>query len=48
MIYVLVVVLGELNGHVGRHFHRFDCVRVEYGECLTNFEGRMLLELFLG
>ena len=41
----LVIYLGELNGHVGRHIDGFDWVHGGYGVGQRNLEGRMLLVL---
>ena len=43
----LVVCLGDINWHVGRHIDRFDGVHARYGVGQRNFEGRMLLEFCL-
>ena len=39
----LVMCLGDLNGHIGRHIYGFYGVHVEYGVGQRNLEGRTLL-----
>ena len=43
----LVMRLGDLNGHIGRHIDGFDGVHGEYGISHRKFKGRMLLEFCL-
>ena len=43
----LVMCLGDLNGHVGRHIDGFDGVYEGHVVCQRNLEGRMLLEFCL-
>ena len=38
----LVVCLGGINGHIGRHIDGFDGVHGGYGVGQKNFERRML------
>ena len=40
----LVMCLGSINGHVGRHIGGFDGVHGWYGIGQRNLEERMLLE----
>ena len=44
---ILVMCLGDINGHVGRHIDCFDGLHVGYGVGQRNLEARMLLELCL-
>ena len=43
----LVMCLGDINGHVGRHTDGFDGAHGGYDVGQRNFEGRMLLEFCL-
>ena len=43
----LVVCLGDINGHFGRHIDGFDGVHGGYSVGQRNLEGRMLLEFCL-
>ena len=43
----LVMCLGGLNGHFGRHIDGFDGVYGGYGVGQRNLQGRMLLEFYL-
>ena len=43
----LVICLGDISGHVGRHVDRFDRVHGGYGVVRRNLECRILLELCL-
>ena len=43
----LVMCLGDLNGHVGRHIDGFDWAYGGYGVCQRNLKGRVLLEFCL-
>ena len=43
----LVMCLGDINGHVGRHIDGSDGVHGGYGVGQRNLEGRMLLEFCL-
>ena len=43
----LVMCLGYINGHVGRHIDYFDGVHGGYGVCQMNLEGGMLFEYCL-
>ena len=40
----LVMCLGDINGHTGRHMDGLDGVHGEYCVGLMNLEGRILLE----
>ena len=44
---LLVMCLGDFNGHVGRHIYGFHGVHGRYGVGLWNFAGSMLLEFCL-
>ena len=44
----LVMCLGDINGHVGRHIDGFEGVHARYGIGQNNLEGRMSLEFCLG
>ena len=43
----LVMCLGYINGHVGRHIDGFDEIHGGYGAGQSNLEGGMLLEFCL-
>ena len=43
----LVMCLGDINGHVGRHIGGFNGDHGGYGVGYRNLEGRMLLEFCL-
>ena len=43
----LVMCLGDINGHVGRHIDGFGGVYGGYGAGQRNLEGRMLFKLCL-
>ena len=43
----LVMCLGDINGHIGRHIDGFDGLHGGYGVGQRNLEGRMLLEFCL-
>ena len=40
-------MLGDINGHIGRHIYGFDRVHGVNGVSQRNLEGNMLLELCL-
>ena len=44
---VLVMCLGDFNGHAGRHIDGLDGVHGGYGVGQRNLEGRKLLEFCL-
>ena len=46
--YTFSYVLGDFNGHVGRHIDGFNGVHGGFGACQRNLCGRMLLEFCLG
>ena len=43
----LIMCLGDINWHVGRHNDGFVGVSGRYGVCQRNLKGRVLLELCL-
>ena len=43
----LVMCLGDIHGHIGRHIDGFDGFHEWFGVGLGNLEGRMLLEFYL-
>ena len=44
IVYWLSYVLGDINGHIGRHADGFDGINGEYDLGKRNLEGRILLE----